>query len=285
MSNNKKIKQEIHATFVGYKPSGVSSNQFLGQLKRKYNALKAGYSGTLDPFAKGVLIIAFGDHTRLFRFLKKSPKTYRATLWLGACSETLDIEKVTHIDQTKEVELSTLRETLKSLEGELTYLPPKYSAKKIDGKRAYELARDGEEFKLNAITSTIYDLILLHYCHPFITFEATVSEGTYIRSLGQMICEKLHIENGSLSALERLSEGDFRYNCEKFLDIKECLDMEENSYHGDKNNFLDGKTLNIDDFEIKSDGVYYVENSTDTFSIIEIENAQTKYLLNKVKRC
>ncbi|HHD83732.1 MAG TPA: tRNA pseudouridine(55) synthase TruB, partial [Campylobacteraceae bacterium] len=72
--------------FVAYKPAGIGSNRFLSQIKRRYGIKKAGFSGTLDPFAQGVLIIAFGKYTKLFRFLKKAPKTYRATLWLGAGS-------------------------------------------------------------------------------------------------------------------------------------------------------------------------------------------------------
>ena len=85
--------------FVAYKPSNISSNFFLSRIKRTYGVKGAGFSGTLDPFAKGVLIIAFGQFTKLFRFLKKAPKRYRATLWLGAYSPTLDIEKVERVTQ------------------------------------------------------------------------------------------------------------------------------------------------------------------------------------------
>jgi len=217
----------MNALFTAYKPAGLSSNQYLSRLKRKYKVKKAGFSGTLDPFAKGVLIVAFGNATRLFRFLKKTPKSYRATLWLGAHSDTLDIEKVDHIEETAELSAERITEVLKSLEGELTYLPPKYSAKKINGQRAYDLAREGKEIELKTVTSAIYKTELLHYRHPFITFEATVSEGTYIRSLGQMITEKLGVKYGTLSALERLHEGQFRYNNETFLDPREYLDVQK----------------------------------------------------------
>ena len=80
----------MNRLFVAYKPKGMVSNHFLSRLKRKYSDKKAGFSGTLDPFAQGVLIVAFGQFTKLFRFLKKAPKRYRATLWLGAYSPTLD---------------------------------------------------------------------------------------------------------------------------------------------------------------------------------------------------
>ena len=82
----------MNRLFVAYKPSGIGSNLFLLKLKKKYKPKKAGFSGTLDPFAKGVLLIGFGSHTKLFRFLDKTPKKYRATLWLGAKSDSLDSE-------------------------------------------------------------------------------------------------------------------------------------------------------------------------------------------------
>ena len=209
----KSLPTDLNRLFVAYKPSGMSSNRFLSTLKRKYKTKKAGYSGTLDPFAKGVLIVALGNYTKLFRFLDKAPKTYRATLWLGAKSDTLDIEGITKdsIYETKEVTLVKIKNSLKKLEGELTYDPPIFSAKSIDGVRAYDLARAGKEVKLQQITSNIFNTKLIHYSHPFLTFEATVSEGTYIRSLGDLIAKDLGVEFGSLTALERLSEGKFRY--------------------------------------------------------------------------
>ncbi|RLA71783.1 MAG: tRNA pseudouridine(55) synthase TruB, partial [Epsilonproteobacteria bacterium] len=139
----------MNRLFVTYKPSGIGSNRYLSQLKRKYNTKKAGFSGTLDPFAKGVLIIAFGSYTRLFRFLKKTPKTYRATLWLGAHSDTLDIEAVTQIDTLEPLAIKAVEDAVHSLQGELSYYPPIFSAKKIEGRRAYDLAREGKKVTLN----------------------------------------------------------------------------------------------------------------------------------------
>ena len=273
----------MNRLFVAYKPSGMSSNRFLGQIKRKYGTKKAGYSGTLDPFAKGVLIVALGNHTRLFRFLNKTPKTYRATLWLGAHSDTLDIEAVKQIDAIAPFDEANVRSAVASLKGELSYHPPIFSAKKIDGRRAYDLAREGKDVKLGTIHSTVYNIETLHYCHPFVTFEATVSEGTYIRSLGSIIAERLGV-SGILSALERLSEGQFRYNDEQSLDIKRSLALEPNRYLGDPDNILYGRPIMIDDLDVKSDGIYWIDNGT-TITIIEIVDTQVKYLLNKVEVC
>lgn len=273
----------MNRLFVAYKPSGLSSNQLLGQLKRRYKVKKAGYSGTLDPFAKGVLIIAFGNHGRLFRFLNKTPKRYRATLWLGAYSPTLDIEKIETVSDMQPVEIEEIESILRSLTGILTYLPPKYSAKRIEGRRAYEFAREGKEVDLREITSTIYDLTLVHYCHPFITFEATVSEGTYIRSLGEMIANRLGAD-GALSALERLNEGQFVYENEMPLDVKTSLGITKNRYNGTLQTILLGQPLKREDFDLQENGPYWIDNG-DTISILEITPEGVRYILNKVEAC
>ncbi|WP_345979481.1 tRNA pseudouridine(55) synthase TruB [Sulfurimonas sp. HSL3-2] len=274
----------MNRLLVAYKPTGVGSNKFLSQLKRKYKEKKAGFSGTLDPFAKGVLIIGFGSHTRLFRFLDKTPKKYRATLWLGAHSDSLDIELIDKIDEIKAFGEDTVKDAIKKLEGTLTYDPPIFSAKKIDGQRAYDLARAGKEVVLNKITSTIYETKFISYCHPFVTFEATVSEGTYIRSLGRIVAHNLNVENGSLTALERLSEGQFFYENEKPLDIKRSLNIPQNYYLGDTQNIFYGKPLDIEDLKIKDEGYYYLDNN-DTITIINVSENRVKYELNKVEIC
>ncbi len=277
----KQKRDNIDRLFVAYKPSNIGSNQYLSRLKRKYNAAKAGFSGTLDPFAKGVLIVAFGKYTSLFRFLDKTPKRYRATLWLGAHSETLDIEMVSKIDAIKPLDETRVKAAVTSLEGELSYHPPIFSAKKIDGRRAYDLAREGKEVKLNTIHSTIYKMTFLHYCHPFVTFEATVSEGTYIRSLGRMIAERLGIAGGILSALERLNEGQFHFEHEKALDIKKSLNMPQNFYTRDRKTILLGQKLQREDFETTANGTYWVDNG-DSISIFEFDDEGVHYLLNRV---
>jgi len=274
----------MNRLFVAYKPTGISSNNFLYSLKRKYKEKKVGFSGTLDPFAKGVLLIGMGSHTKLFRFLDKTPKSYRATLWLGAKSDSLDTELIEKVEILKSLNIDVIQKVIKSLEGVLEYEPPIFSAKRIDGKRAYDLARAGIPFEMNKINSTIYETKLIHYCHPFVTFEATVSEGTYIRSLGLMIAHRLGLEFGSLSALERLNEGQFFYNGEIALDIKKSLNMKQNIYLGDEENIKYGRVLAIEDLEIKEDGYYWLDNG-DTISIINVQNNEVKYELNKVEAC
>lgn len=273
--------ENMNRLFVVKKPVFISSNFYLNRIKRKYKTKKAGFSGTLDPFACGCLIVAFGQYSKLFRYLKKTPKSYRATIFLGAQSNSLDIEnvEVTNTNQ-KLFSEDEIQEKLESLKGTLEYLPPKYSAKKIDGQRAYNLARDGVEFDMKKITSQVFDVKFINYCHPFITFDITVSEGSYIRSMAQILLERLGAV-GTLSYLERLHEGQFYFDDEKALNPLEYLDLPTNNYTGSKEWFDLGKKLRIEYFETKEDGEYLIVFDT-FFAVVGIENKEPKYILNKV---
>lgn len=264
--------------FVAYKPANMVCNHFLSRIKRRYNVKKAGFSGTLDPFAQGVLIIAFGQFPKLFRFLKKAPKTYRATLWIGASSPTLDIEKIDNVEVMLPFHPDSVNFVLQSMIGEKTYLPPKYSAKKIDGARAYDLARADKEFELKAITSTIYNCHLVHYMHPFLTFEITISEGGYVRSIGALIAERFGFR-GCLSALERLNEGSFIYENEKALNPLEYLDLPQNAYLKDPQDILLGRKLSVENFEKQEEGIYQIVID-EVLSVVEISANGVEYLLN-----
>ena len=271
----------MNRLFVIKKPIFISSNFYLRKIKRKYNTKKAGFSGTLDPFATGCLIVAFGQYTKLFQFLKKTPKTYRTTIWLGATSTSLDIENIViPSDIPTKLDTNTIKKQLDNLIGELTYLPPKYSAKKIDGQRAYNLARNGEDFTMKQITSTVYDTKFINYCHPFITFDISVSEGSYIRSISQILLDNLNAI-GTLSFLDRLNEGKFKIDNEIALNPLQYLDLEKNNYTGTKQWVQLGKKLDINYFENQQDGNYLLEFDT-FFSVIQIKNEKITYLLNKV---
>jgi len=273
--------EKLNRLFVVNKPIFKSSNGYMGYVKRKYGTKKVGFSGTLDPFATGCLIVATGQYTKLFQYLKKTPKTYKATLWLGANSPSLDIEQIDSIKEIEEFSKETIKEVLNSLKGELTYYPPKFCAKKVNGKRAYELAREGKEVELKTITSNIYNIKLINYNHPFVHFEAEVSEGTYIRSLGSLVADKLKVD-GTLSSLHRINEGEFFYKNEEALNPFNHLNLENNRYSGDTKWIELGKKLSIDYFENKKDGIYLVK-SKNFFSIIEILNREIKYKLNRLE--
>ena len=268
--------------FVVNKPLFISSNQYLSKIKRKYKVKKAGFSGTLDPFAKGCLIVAFGQYTRLFQFLKKTPKKYKATLFLGAYSETLDIEKISKVEISPKFDFDEVKKVVESFKGKITQIPPKYSAKKIDGIRAYDLARQKKDVDIKKIEVEIFDIKITNYSHPFLSFEAEVSEGTYIRSLGRDIAEKLGVD-GALTYLERVNEGEFIFEDEKALNPLNYLDLEKNEYLGDIQNLVLGRKLKIKDFKNQQKGKYIVEFEN-YFAIIEIDE-NVKYLLNKVELC
>ncbi len=272
----------MNRLFVVNKPIFRTSNGYMGYVKRKYGTKKVGFSGTLDPFATGCLIVATGQYTKLFQYLNKTPKSYKATLWLGVNSPSLDIEKIDSIKEVSAFSEQQIEEVLKSLQGELTYYPPKFCAKKINGKRAYELAREGLEVELKTITSTIYDIKLLNYNHPFVHFEAKVSEGTYIRSLGALVADKLGVD-GTLSSLHRIHEGQFYYDNEKALNPFTHLALPSNVYTGEEEYMELGKKLSVDYFKIKEDGVYLIETSN-FFSIIEIQAEEVTYRFNRIPK-
>lgn len=271
----------LNKLIVVNKPIYRSSNSYLNQIKRKYRNKKAGFSGTLDPFAKGCLIVAFGQYSKLFKYMSKTPKSYRATIWLGTLSDSLDIENIISINDEKKLDIKCIEKEVENLVGIHEYYPPKFSAKKIDGKRAYDLAREGKEVEMKKSSMTIYDTKLISYNHPFLTFESTVSEGSYIRSLAQILLERLN-SKGTLSYLERLNEGKFYYENEKDLNPLDYLDIEHNHYKGTKEWLDNGKQISIDYLEKKEDGEYLIIFD-EFFSIIQIENKEVKYLLNKVK--
>jgi tRNA pseudouridine55 synthase len=275
-------KEQINKLLVVNKPIFISSNSYLNRIKRKFKNKKAGFSGTLDPFAKGCLIVAFGQYAKLFKYISKTPKTYKAVIWLGVESESFDIEQIIDINLVDKVDEKKIIDELNLLNGKIEYTPPKFSAKKIDGKRAYELARNGEEVQLSKTTMNVYNTKFISYRHPFITFEVTVSEGTYVRSFAQVLLEKLD-RVGTLSYLERLNEGKFFFDNEKELDPLDFIDLPINKYFGTQEWLVQGKRIGLDYVEKKENGKYLIITEN-YFSIIEIIDADIKYLVNRVPK-
>lgn len=272
----------MNRLFVVNKPIFISSNNYMYHIKRKYGTKKVGFSGTLDPFATGCLVVATGKFTQLFQYLNKTPKKYRATMWLGTTSRSLDIENVTSIKETKEFSQELIQNTLKEMIGTHAYLPPKYSAKKINGKKAYELARASKDVTLKEIRSIIYNCKLINYNHPFITFEISVSEGAYIRSIAQLIAQKLQVD-ATLSALHRINEGAFFYNHEVPINPYEHLKIPNNRFLADDETLELGKKVSAELFAAREDNIYLVETQN-FYSIIEIENGEVKYRLNRLPK-
>lgn len=273
----------MNAIFVANKPAGISSNHFLNKLKRKYKFKKAGFSGTLDPFASGVLLVAFGSYTKLFNYIEKNPKIYEATMWLGAQSQSGDNQNITQINTIKSFSKESIEKVKNSLLGEIEYTPPKFSAKNINGVRAYKLARQGAQFELKKSKMQIFDCKITNYSHPFLSFTISVSEGSYIRSYAEIFASKLGT-TATLSSLKRVSEGGLIYQNEKFLNPIKLLNLQINEYLADKSDILDGKKLEVSKFKIQKNGKFLLVYD-DFFSIIQIQDNEATYCLNKVEKC
>ena len=192
-----------------------------------YPKIKIGHAGTLDPLATGILLVCIGRATKQVEKLQAEQKEYVAELQLGATTPSGDMEH--EVDQTYPTEHITrerVEEALKALCGEREQLPPLYSAKKVQGVRAYEFARAGEEVELKKALINIYDMELLEYDLPRIKIRVECSKGTYIRSLAFEIGEKL--ESGAyLSSLRRTRSGGYTVEKSHTLDdfmekLREC---------------------------------------------------------------
>ncbi len=207
-----KVKNDINGWLNVYKPAGVGSTDVVNKLKWLLKPKKIGHAGTLDPFAEGVLPIAIGEATKLIRFAQEARKTYIFTLKFGEATDTYDntgeiIEKSDKIPLKPEIQ-----RVLEGFKGKIKQIPPKYSAVKINGKRAYDLAREGVEFEIKEREVEVYNLELLEQIsEKEFKLLAKVSKGTYIRTLGVDIALSLG-SVGHLTYLKRDCVGNFEAN-------------------------------------------------------------------------
>lgn len=170
------------------KPRGRSSFSIVAQVRRLSGIKKVGHAGTLDPEAEGLLIVLVGkEYTKKSDDFLKLPKTYEFSVKLGVTSSTGDEEGEKTQISTKKPTKQAIAEVLKQFTGSISQTPPMYSAIKIDGQRAYKLAREGKNVSINARKITITRLEILSYNYPKLSLVADVSSGTYIRSLAEDI--------------------------------------------------------------------------------------------------
>lgn len=167
-----------------------------------------GHTGTLDPFASGLLILVLGNYTKRAGEFSKLDKTYEAELILGKTSTTGDPEGEISQKSDKKPTEDELRAVLKGFEGGIMQKPHKYSAVKIDGQRAYKLARQGKDVEIKPRAATIHSIVLKNYRYPKVLFTAKVSSGTYIRSLAEDIGETLG-SGAYLTFLKRTKVGKY----------------------------------------------------------------------------
>lgn len=191
------------------KPAGISSNQALGKAKKILGIRKAGHAGTLDPFATGLLLCAFGQATKVNAFLLEADKTYQATLKLGQATATGDVEgEIVDTAEIPDITLQQWQSLADQLTGKIEQTPPMYSALKYQGQPLYKLARQGITVERAARSITIYSLQITRWESPELGFTVRCSKGTYVRTLGEQLAQ-LGNTVGHLIALRRTSIGYF----------------------------------------------------------------------------
>jgi tRNA pseudouridine55 synthase len=202
----KKIRDLVDGVLLLDKPVGLSSNDALIKTKRYMNAKKAGHTGTLDPFATGLLPLCFGEATKFSQDLLEADKTYETTVHLGITTNTGDTEGEAIATHEVNVTVEQIEAVLAQFRGPIMQVPPMYSALKRDGKAYYEYAREGITLEREARPVTIHKLEFIAYEAPMLKLLVTCSKGTYIRVLGEDIGHALGC-GAHLNALRRVQVG------------------------------------------------------------------------------
>lgn len=239
-----------------YKPVGVTSFDVVAVIKKLCNTGKVGHTGTLDPLASGVLPICIGRATKIVDYIMEDNKIYKTQLQLGTETDTYDLEgKVTSRKQVA-VNIEEILSVMKRYVGEISQIPPMYSAIKVNGKKLYDLARSGIEIERKGRPITIYDIYDISINVPFVDFTVKCSKGTYIRSLCYDIGNDLKC-GAVMTKLERIKSGNFNV---------------ENSIHVQSLN-----QENISQYLIS------IENALAKYKQINLDKRYEKLLINGVK--
>jgi len=215
------------------KPSGMTSFGVVARVRRVLSEkagkkVKVGHTGTLDPFATGLMIIVVGKECKNAEKYSKLDKVYEATIRLGQTSTTGDPEGGITEVSTLVPELADIKNTLVTFTGEITQTPPIYSAIKINGERAYKLARKGEKIDMPSRVVNIYSLDLVSYDYPELKIRAHVGSGTYIRTLAEDIGRKLNT-GAYCTQLRRISISE--WNIDEAISVDQYVDQGQNRGH------------------------------------------------------
>lgn len=226
----------VHGWLILDKPHGATSTQALGAVKRLYDAQKAGHAGTLDPLATGILPIAFGEATKTVSFAVDGEKAYRFTVRWGAETNTDDAEGEVTATSDRRPTRAEIEALLGEFIGEISQTPPSFSAIKVDGNRAYDLARDGEVVELEPRIVVIDDLRLVDMPdESTATFDAECGKGTYVRAIARDMGRALGCR-GHVIQLRRTRVGPFGEDDAVTLDELRTAAAPENG--GDMGQFL-----------------------------------------------
>ncbi len=203
------IKNVVSGVLVVDKPVGLTSHDVVQIIRRGTGIRRAGHTGTLDPRASGVLVVLVGPAVRLSEYVSASDKRYQATVRLGASTDTYDAEgTILSTRSVEDVTEETFNEILQTFTGEIIQVPPPYSAVKVKGRKAYEMAREGEEVILEPRTINVYSLEILEWSPPEVVIDVYCSSGTYVRSLANDLGKSLGT-GAHLVGLRRTKSGRF----------------------------------------------------------------------------
>ena len=211
-----------------HKPAGITSRDAVNRVQRLVKPSKVGHAGTLDPLASGVLVLGIGKATRLMKFVQRMPKRYQGTFLLGWESDTEDV-----LGEMQEVpveaipSLADIQAQLPQFIGQIEQRPPAYSAVKVKGQRAYALARKGKEVHLEPRPVQVHDVQIVSYEFPKLELTITCGSGTYIRSLGRDLANRL----GTVAVMEslvRASIGSFDLSDAVLVDSSNPVEVQEN---------------------------------------------------------
>ncbi|WIH88701.1 tRNA pseudouridine(55) synthase TruB [Brachyspira pilosicoli] len=273
------------------KPKGITSFDVIRKLKPILKEKRIGHVGTLDPFASGVLIIALGRYTKLFFLFDDLYKEYIAEGVFGESRDTDDVEgKV--LEKTKNQNILSFNELEALIKnnflGSILQKPPIYSAKKIDGKRAYDLARENKEFQLKSVNVFINNIELLEYNYPYFRIKTSVSKGTYIRAIVRDIGEIIN-NLAYTKDLIRTSIGDYNidnaisleninaHNIISFFDMFKNFDKLLIEDEKDIKQILSGNTKLIENINIKNKYLALVDRDNNLLAIINNINDSNRY--------
>lgn len=255
-----------------YKKPNISSFKAIREFQKENNIKKIGHTGTLDPLAQGLLLIATDDDTKLIPYIKNKDKEYVVEMKLGFVSKTYDAEGPMDFYSDYCPTYAEVIKVLNNFVGNIQQVPPNFSAKKINGIRSYELARQNKEFNLKPIQVTIYNICDIEYQYPIIKFRTKVSNGTYIRTLvndiGQTLntgaymtfLERTKIHNLSindsidiaqLTQMPIVKISDLQIIKNLFCGLNQTFDLNNNSYLLEYKNKIIG-IIDIQDKSIKS---------------------------------
>lgn len=267
------------------KPKDWTSFDVVNKIKHILKIKRVGHLGTLDPMATGVLLVTVGKATKLFDYFQNKKKTYLAKFEFGYETDTLDITGKIIKETDILPSIDDIKKSINEFIGEIEQVPPKYSAKNINGKRAYQLARNNEEFELKPKLVKIDDIKIVDYSNNILTVIISCGSGTYIRSICRDLAEKL---NSYATMIELVRTDVGRINLKNCVNIQELDESNIRNYIIKLDKMLDipifsnnsqttSKLLNgqIIDTEY-NDGLYKLNDSMDTIAIINVKNNRAK---------